>query len=553
MSCPDKHQMLSHYLDGELSGEARAELEAHLKGCEDCRNDLAVMRGIERRTDRAIKALQVEEKGFVEKVMRAISGRHRSIGGAGTNWVVFLSILAGTVLLVALAATLIVRAVLNPAPCPPLPVVAKLAVGSGAVEVEYPGGATENLEGGSELVAGCVVTAGPEGALVELGGAKVYIGPKSRVGLPVIETGASYLYDGRIFVRTGDEPGRAASPGASIELEARSSVYLGTEKHAIVIPEGRMTLTTKEGKTEHAAGVIDDARAFRPSWVPASQLPSVWPCEGGSHLASGWTPLEGPGAGAKAERLRSDMKAIPALALDRSGAPVVDVLYFAGPLKTPGLGMTRRPDATLAVSYAGEVRVVERGGAELKRLTGISPVGPPVLIDDDEPVIATGSVLKRGDKVAGPISTKLLTGPAADGEGYAYAVGGGGYLLGLGPEGECMRMKIDGLAPVRPTVTRAGDVFVATGWDIWKLARGAEKLPEQAHARVDAMPSCQMVADGKGRLYCVTKRGTLRIFSPGGAQLFEHDLVSPARGLAIGRGRTLYVLLEDGALWKITE
>jgi len=525
MSCPDKHQLLSHYLDGELPGEARAELEAHLKGCEDCRNDLAVMRGIERRTARVIKALQVEEKGFVEKVMRAISGP--------------------------LAATLIVRAVLNPAQGPPLPVVAKLAVGSGAVEVEYPGGATENLEGGSELVAGCVVTAGPEGALVELGGAKVYIGPKSRVGLPVIEAGAPFLYDGRMFVKTGDAPGRAASPGASIELEAKSSVYMSTERGAIVIPEGRMTFTTKEGKAEHAAGVTGDARGFRPSWVPESELPSVWPCVGGSHLASGWTPLEGPGVGARVAREPGTWE-LPVLVLTPEGKPDWLLMKVQGRAEEIR-GTCSRPDGTGAISLADRVLVFDSASRELKTIIGVTPIGAPVLIDDDEPVIATGSVLKRGDKVAGPISTSLLTGPAADGDGYAYAIGGGGYLLGLGPEGECMRMKIDGLAPVRPTVTRAGDVFVATGWDVWKLARGAEKLPEQAHARVDAVPSCQMVADGKGRLYCVTTRGTRRTFSPGGAQLFEHDLKSPAVGMALGRGRTLYVLLEDGAIWKVTE
>ena len=145
------------------------------------------------------------------------------------------------------------------------------------------------------------------------------------------------------------------------------------------------------------------------------------------------------------------------------------------------LGGVYRPERVSAYSYADRVTVIdEAASAELKTIAGVALVGMPGLIDDDEPVIATGSVIRRGDKVAGPISTKLVTGPAADGEGHAYAVGEGGYLLGLGPEGECMRMRIDGLAPVRPTVTRGGDVFVATGWDIWKLARGAEKPPEMA-------------------------------------------------------------------------
>ncbi|MEO0004457.1 MAG: zf-HC2 domain-containing protein [candidate division WOR-3 bacterium] len=41
MKCAKVKRMLSSFLDGELKGKAKLDLEAHLTQCSDCRNELA--------------------------------------------------------------------------------------------------------------------------------------------------------------------------------------------------------------------------------------------------------------------------------------------------------------------------------------------------------------------------------------------------------------------------------------------------------------------------------------------------------------------------------
>jgi len=276
--------------------------------------------------------------------------------------------------------------------------------------------------------------------------------------------------------------------------------------------------------------VADDVRDFAPAWVPERHLPSPWPCAGGSNLASGWTPLAGPGAAADVTRVKT------------GGGPGSMADIETQP-------MVKRPDGTTARAMDDRVVVADSQGREMK-VIAVKATGAPILLGDNEPVIATGSVLRRGDKVAGPLPEPLATGPAADRDGYAYAVGGE-YVLGLGPEGESMRLAVPGLAQVRPTVTRSGDIYVATAEAIWKIARGATALPEAPFAKLDSAPSCQIICDGEGRLYCATASGRLTAFSADGSKLFEKDLGSPATDMALVRNNALFVGCKNTALWRI--
>jgi anti-sigma factor RsiW len=44
LTCPELVELVTDYLEGALSAEARARFEAHLAGCEGCSNYLAQMR-----------------------------------------------------------------------------------------------------------------------------------------------------------------------------------------------------------------------------------------------------------------------------------------------------------------------------------------------------------------------------------------------------------------------------------------------------------------------------------------------------------------------------
>ena len=103
-----------------------------------------------------------------------------------------------------------------------------------------------------------------------------------------------------------------------------------------------------------------------------------------------------------------------------------------------------------------------------------------------------------------------------------------------------MRMQIDGLAPARPTVTRKGALFVATTKGVWRIGRGDQTPPNEPWAALPAAPVAQRWA-------------VIVAFSARGRSLFEKPLGSPARGLAIGRGRVLYAHCQDGTVWKVSE
>jgi len=71
MRCHSCKNNLSAFLDGELSGEPAALVEAHLQGCVSCRRELEALKGI----DTALDALGDLEpvSDFTERVLRRIA------------------------------------------------------------------------------------------------------------------------------------------------------------------------------------------------------------------------------------------------------------------------------------------------------------------------------------------------------------------------------------------------------------------------------------------------------------------------------------------------
>ena len=53
-TCTENRKRLNTYIDGELTGPARREIEAHLSVCRACRRELNQMRGLERLLSRDV-------------------------------------------------------------------------------------------------------------------------------------------------------------------------------------------------------------------------------------------------------------------------------------------------------------------------------------------------------------------------------------------------------------------------------------------------------------------------------------------------------------------
>ena len=66
---------LSEYIDGELSGELRTEMEAHLQGCEDCRVLLVTtQKSIELSREQTVPKLS---KAFQEQLTQQVQQAYK--------------------------------------------------------------------------------------------------------------------------------------------------------------------------------------------------------------------------------------------------------------------------------------------------------------------------------------------------------------------------------------------------------------------------------------------------------------------------------------------
>lgn len=86
MNCWDSEQLFDAYLDGQLSGTLRVELDAHRLRCARCRKALAMMDACAHviSTDEANASVS---EGFTDRVMAAIAARQAApVRTTGSSW-----------------------------------------------------------------------------------------------------------------------------------------------------------------------------------------------------------------------------------------------------------------------------------------------------------------------------------------------------------------------------------------------------------------------------------------------------------------------------------
>jgi hypothetical protein len=135
MDCEMCHELLSDYLDGALSGDARARFSRHLSGCAECaaaRDDLAAIVGVARESREQLiappdaRAMWLRIRNTVEEEQRVTSARTTPASVAdqsfwarltGRRWALTLPQLAaaaaGVAVGVALVTALGMRALLD--------------------------------------------------------------------------------------------------------------------------------------------------------------------------------------------------------------------------------------------------------------------------------------------------------------------------------------------------------------------------------------------------------------------------------------------------------
>ncbi len=83
MNCDDFKPMLTGYLDGELTPERSAELEAHLATCEACRRELAELTGL--KEELAMMKFKEPPDVELERYWRSVYNRLER----GLGWILF--------------------------------------------------------------------------------------------------------------------------------------------------------------------------------------------------------------------------------------------------------------------------------------------------------------------------------------------------------------------------------------------------------------------------------------------------------------------------------
>jgi hypothetical protein len=134
MDCEKCQELLSDYLDGALSGDARARFARHLEGCAECaaaREDLAAILGVARASREELiappdeRAMWLRIRNTVEEEQRVTRARAAAAGAdqsfwarlAGKRWALTLPQLAtataGVAVSVSLVTALGMRALLD--------------------------------------------------------------------------------------------------------------------------------------------------------------------------------------------------------------------------------------------------------------------------------------------------------------------------------------------------------------------------------------------------------------------------------------------------------
>ncbi len=568
MGCEGKLDLLSRYMDNELSPEERAAFEEHLKGCEECRRALGEMRGTDSAIGRAVRAHRVGE-GFVRGVMGRLS-RPRG------RWL----LLGGGCVLAALAVALFVF-LRGPAEVERAGVVVRAPEGSSVDDRA----AVE----GMGLNPGAVAGTTDGGLALKLGGSTVYLGGSTE--LRVDSASRAALLSGEVFVDARGPFRLKIRPALTARTEAARfgadtddvEVFAGD----VTVPFAGVDVRVPHGQSIHLGTgefSMDDAdlRALRPAYVPAELLSSPWPVEGGDARRSGFSPFAFP----RAVEVRSHgefalPQAVPGPpVVTRTNEPVVALaqflfIYNRGRAELPGasLGSPCVFEGGLAVSIAGKgVGIVSDGVLERTFVCdavagclvswetvfvpikgGLAAFGLDGNLLWAEPMAATdfpvskwrGAVfaacrdgyLRALDAATGKVLASSIVRPAGFAgypvvtpEGRAYAVSGS-QLVWVEREGGTDVIELpEGEYPTPPTVDPSGTVYVCDGGGVLMRVSGRKAL------RVFAAGSgatAQPVCDPEGNVL-IPAGSQLVCTSAGGTELWRVDLRPYLAGRVVG-------------------
>ncbi|MBF0594773.1 MAG: zf-HC2 domain-containing protein [Candidatus Omnitrophica bacterium] len=114
MDCQTIKQELVAFLDNEVSATLKAEIEAHLKGCPDCAQEMRALQASWQMLDRNLPPAPGPD--FTASVMRCVHQEPSSSGESKTDWMERLlpSFIIGAVILIALLAGLVMWDHLRP-------------------------------------------------------------------------------------------------------------------------------------------------------------------------------------------------------------------------------------------------------------------------------------------------------------------------------------------------------------------------------------------------------------------------------------------------------
>ena len=250
MSCRETQDLFSAWVDGMLSGEARATLEAHLTTCADCRRELERFR----RTVELLHAVEPVRApvGFVDRVVvasRPAPWYRRLVRRLGRPIPVAVPIQAAGLVLVALTAVYLWQRV--PAVPPlrhaersrdsvPLARDAFRTAEPPSVAAEKPAGAASGRD-----------PAAPEGKLQSAPAA-----PAPAGGPEESETASSIAGRERAFAKGQARRADAVGAGTEAAKPAQVGKMLGGERRVVADVSGRLTVGARAAANRALADLL---------------------------------------------------------------------------------------------------------------------------------------------------------------------------------------------------------------------------------------------------------------------------------------------------------